>query len=316
LTGQLPVISAADNAVGNFQNAGGFLQLRGGAFTLDPAARMVADAARHAWRTQATPQLFGTSDSGRGRITYDGAAGRWFPVSASQVTPDGMHYAYVEAIMPAATGSQPGPGPIATGERIHVVDVRTASDTVVFNHSGDPYFTIVGVGQQVVYLSAACVEGCSPDSLKLWRLDPTTGVLTKLSDRKGFNWQISEPYAWVGTYGESTPRLLRIDLRTGQADAWLTAPDLDFLGLDHVGLPLVTLNDDQRSLLLSVRAPAQTVQLFSGPSNGEFTVAIADRTATWIGGGQSGDEGIYVYTGGSALRKLSTFAGLPVGPLS
>ena len=315
-TGRLPVIGTADDAVGNIQNAGGFIQLPGGAFTLDPAARMVADSARHAWRTQAAPYLFGIGDSPAGRISYDRVAGRWLPVAASQVTPDGMHYAYVEAIMPAATGSQPGPGPIASGERIHVVDVRTASDTVVFSHSGDPYYTIAGFSQQGVYLTAACVEGCSQHSLMLWRLNPSTGAITKVSDRQGFNWQIHEPYAWVGSYGESTPRLLRIDLRTGAVSSWLTVAGLEFLGLDHEGLPLATVNGVDRSHLLLVTAPGQSLQLFSGPSNGQFIAAVADQTATWIGGGQSGDEGIYVYTGGSALRKAGTFAGLPVGPLS
>ena len=319
LAGDLPAIDTVSDAQGDIQQAGGFVHFPGGAFTTDPAAQMVQDATRHVWKTAARPYLFGFSDSGLGRITYDRAAGRWLPVSRAQISPDGLHYAYAEAVFPSSADAQPGPGPFATGGRVHPVDVQTGSDRVVFSHTGAPFYTIAGHTNHGIYLSAACVEGCGPDALKLWSLDVATGTLTKVSDRQG-NWLVDDKAAWVATYegsnqlGTLPSHLLQIDLISGQETILLTGSGMGLIGLDAEGDPLVTLNDVAGSTLIRVTAPQQSEKLFSGPSNGQLAAAVADGPGTWLGGGQTGDQGIYLYTA-SGVRKVSDFPGIPLGPL-
>ena len=320
LAGDLPAIDTVTNNRGDIRQAGGFIHFPGGAFTTDPAAQMVQDATTHAWKTAARPYLFGFSDSGMGRITYDRAAGRWLPVSRAQISPDGLHYAYAEAVFPPSAGAQPGPGPFATGGRVHLVDVQTGSDRVVFSHTGAPFYTIAGHTNHGIYLSAACVEGCGRDGLKLWSLDVATSTLTKVSDRQGFNWLIDDKAAWVATYegsnqlGTRPSHLLRVDLISRQETIWLTASGMELIGLDAERNPLVTLNDVAGSALIRVTAPQQSEKLFSGPSNGQLSTAVADQVGTWLGGGQSGDQGIYLYTA-SGVRKVTDFPGIPLGPL-
>lgn len=321
LAGDLPAIDTVTNNGGDIRQAGGFIHFPGGAFSLDPAGDMVQDATTHAWKTAVRPYLFGFSDSGQGRITYDHAAGRWLPVSRAQISPDGLHYAYAEPVFPPSAGAQPGPGPFATGGRVHLVDVQTGSDRVVFSYTGAPFYTIAGYTNHGIYLSAACMEGCGPDALKLWSLDVATGALTKVSDRKGFNWQIDDKGIWVATYegsnqsGTLPGNLLRVDLISGQEAIWLTASGMELIGLDAEGNPLVTLNDAAGSALIRVTAPQQSQTLFSGPSNGQLSTAVVDQVGTWLGGGQSGGQGIYLYTTSAGVQKVSDFPGIPLGPL-
>ncbi len=312
----MPAINTLANATGDIQQAGGFVHFPGGAFGADPKAAMVQDPNTHLWRTATQPYLFGSSDSGRGRITHDPVVGRWLPVARDQVSADGLHYAYAEPIFAASPSTQPGPGPFATGVHIRVVDLQSGSDRIVFSSTGGPFYTVVTYGRQGIYLTAACAEGCGPEALKLWRLDLATGTVAKISDRRGFGWLIRDQVAWVATYEESSQpsQLIRLDLTNGQVAIWLTDPGMQLIGIDAEGSPLVTLNDVGASALLRVTAPQQSERLFSGPSNGQLTAAVADGSGTWLGGGQSGDEGIYLYSRASGVRKVSDFPGLPLGP--
>jgi len=91
------------------------------------------------------------------------------------------------------------------------VDLQTGSDRIVFSSTGSPSYSVVAYAPQDIYVTAACVEGCGPEALKLWLVDFETGKLIKVSDRRGFNWLIRSQVAWVGTYDESgqPSRLLR-----------------------------------------------------------------------------------------------------------
>lgn len=317
LHGDLPVINTLANARGDIQQAGGFVHFPGGAFASDPQAAMVQDANSHLWRTATQPYVFGSNDSGRGRISYDRVVGRWLPVARDQISADGLHFAYAEPIFPASASPQAGPGPFPTGVHIRVVDLPSGSDRIVFSSTGvAPFYTVVAYSQQGIYLTAACVEGCGPDSLKLWRLDVASGTLAKISDRQGFGWLIRDQVAWMASFeasGQAT-QLVRLDLTNGQVATWLTGAAMQLIGIDSEGSPLVTLNDVGSSALLRVSAPQQIERLFSGPSNGQLTVAVADGSGTWLGGGQSGGEGIYFFTRAAGVRKVSDFPGLPLGP--
>jgi len=315
LAGDLPAISSHANGTGDIQQAGGFVHFPGGAFTADPKAAMVQDPNTYLWRTATQPYLFGSNDSGRGRITYDPVVGRWIPVARDQVSTDGLHYAYAEPIYAPGSNTQPG-GPSITGVHIRVVDLRPGSDRIVFSSTGYPFYTVVAYAPQGIYLTAACVEGCGPDALKLWRVDLATGKLAKVTDRRGFNWLIRNQVAWVATYDESGQpgQLLHLDLTNGQVVTWLTGPGMQLIDTDAEGSPLVTLNGAGTSAQLRVTAPQRSERLFSGPSNG-LLAAVADGSRTWLGGGPVGDVGIYLYTPASGAQKVSDFPGLPLGPL-
>ena len=315
LAGDLPAISSHANGTGDIQQAGGFVHFPGGAFVADPKAAMVQDPDTHLWRTATQPYLFGSNDSFRGRITYDPVVGRWIPVAREQVSADGLHYAYAEPLFAPGSNTQPG-GPFITGIHIRVVDLATASDRVVFSSTGYPFYTVVAYAPEGVYLTAACVSGCGPESLKLWRLDPATGKLAKVSDRRGGNWLIRKQVAWVATYDESgrPEDLLRLDLMSGQLAAWLTGSGMNLIDTDAQGSPLVTLNGAGGSAELRVTAAQQSEPIFPGPSNA-LLAAVPDGSRTWLGGGPTGNVGIYLYSPASGAQKVSDFQGMPLGPL-
>lgn len=312
LIGDLPAITTVADARGDIEHAGGFVHVPGGAFTTDPRATMVQDPKTHLFRTATQPYLYGSSP-GPGRITYNSAVDRWLPVGRERVAADGLNYAYAESVFPA--NPPPGPGPFPTGVRIHVVDVRSAADRVVFESAVPDFFLdVVTYSERGIYLSPVCGEGCGAEALKLWQLDVATGIIKKVSDRRGF-WLIRDQVAWLATYEEGSPanQLLRLDLTSGQVAIWLTDSGMQLIGTDAEGNPLVTLNGIAGSALIRVTAPQQSEKLLSGPSNGQFSTAVADRQGTWLGGGQTGGEGIYLYTRGAGVRKVSEFPGLPVG---
>jgi hypothetical protein len=315
LAGDLPAISSHANGTGDIQQAGGFVHFPGGAFAADPKAAMAQDPTTHLWRTAIQPYLFGSNDSGRGRITYDPVVGRWIPVARDQVSADGLHYAYAEPLFDPSSNNQPG-GPVATGVHIRVVDLKSGSDRIVFSSSGYPFYTVVAYAPQGIYVTAACVEGCGPEALKLWRVELATGKLARVSDRRGFNWLIRNQVAWVATYDESgqPSQLLRLDLTNGQVATWLTGPGMQLIDTDADGNALVTLNGAEGSAQLRVTAPQQSERLFPGSSNG-LLAAVADGSRTWLGAGPSGYWGIYLYTPTAGVQKVSDFQGLPLGPL-
>lgn len=309
LIGDLPAIDTVADARGDIDHAGGFVHFQGGAFTPDPRAAMVQDPKTHLFRTATQPYLYGS-----GGISYNSAVARWLPVGRERVAADGLHYAYAESVFPA--NPAPGPDPPPTGVRIHVVDVRSASDRVVFESAFPDFFflNVVNYSERGIYLSPGCLGGCGAEALKLWQLDAATGMIKKVSDRRG-GWLIRDQVAWLAAYEGSSPpnQLLRLDLISGQVAIWLTDSGMGLIGTDSEGNPLVTLNGVASSALIRVTAPQQSEKLLSGPSNGQFSTAVADRQGTWLGGGQTGGQGIYLYAPGAGVRKVSAFPGLPVG---
>jgi hypothetical protein len=176
-----------------------------------------------------------------------------------------------------------------------------------------PYYEIVSYDDQGIYLTASCPAGCPSDSLKLWRLNFSTGDIVKISDSRCWGWVIRDQIAWgITNTGYNQPaQLLRLDLTSGQQTIWLTAIGVVLLGLDGQGRPLLQSNDSGGSALIRVNAPQQTEKLFSDPYNGQFSVAVEDNSRTWLGSGQ----GIYLYSTASGLSKVSDIVAIPLGPL-
>ena len=344
LTGDLPVVSFNYDAQGNSHAVGGFLHFPGGAFARDPRADMVPDDTRppagptRMLRTTVQPYLFGASNGIYGEITYDRPAERWLPVARAQVSPDGRRYAYAELL--------PLPGDVlggaTSGGRIHIADVRSGSDQVVYSYSGRQPLAVVSFAQDGVYISPGCGGGevvvpgaCGPDSFTLSRLDPQTGKVTRVSDRRG-SWVIAGGLAWMATLegGADQPnQLLRLDLGTGIVQTWDHEPitphqvgsccwTMSVVGADGDGAPLLVLPlasqalptlGTNESLLLRITGPDQAQRIFSG--QGCCLDAIADLNGTWFAVAFGPAQGIYLYVNPSGVRKLSDIAGLPVGTL-
>lgn len=345
LKGDLPIVALNYDAHGNSHAAGGFLHFPGGAFARDPQADMVPDDTRppagltRMLRTTVQPYLFGTSNGTYGEITYDRPAERWLPVARAQVSPDGLRYAYTELLQ------LPGDvlGGATSGGRIHIADVRSGSDQVVYSYSGRQPLSVVSFAQDGVYISPGCegvevvVAGaCGPDSFTLSRLDPRTGGVTKVSDRRG-SWVIAGGSAWMTTLegGADQPnQLLRMDLSTGSVQTWDHEPitpheagsccwTMSVVGTDGDGAPLVVLPltrqalpmlGTNESLLLRVTRPGQAERIFSG--QGCCLDAIADQKGTWFAAFFGPAQGIYLYANHSAVRKVGDIVGLPVGTLN
>jgi hypothetical protein len=270
------------------------------------------------------------------QITYDRVVGRWLPVNQTQVSADGLHYAYLDY----ESGS-------ATPQRIHVVDVRSGSDQVVYRAADKPQLAIFGLVQQNIY-----VTDCEPSEISgnclapLRRVNAITGSVTKVSDRRGA-WVISERFAWIVTcsatdplpcfYDEHGPnQLLRIDLATGNEEIWDRGSSVHLIGIDGGGMPLVAVNfvsptwhgvtgppwgDAGESVVFRVTAPEHEERLFSVPINepwAGFESATADRVGIWLQasyvppGFQTAV--LYLYSTASGGREIShDFSAVPVG---
>lgn len=333
LDGDLPVWvglgSGDDSALANPQVAGGFIHFPGGVFRRDPRADMLRDRTIPTLvRTKTPDQPYLYAGEGSPvqsvQITFDRVVGRWLPVNRTQVSDDGLRYAYIDY--------ESG---VAIPRRIHVVDVRSGSDQVVYRDTNKPLFALAGLAQQNIYLT-----DCEPTETSgncwgpLRRLDVTTGNVTQVSDRRGA-WVISGRIAWIetcwpakypvpcfGTYDERGPnQLLRIDLASGNEEIWDRGSAVHLIGIDGDGMPLVAGNSATESVLFRVSAPEQKERLFSiaisQPWAG-FESATADRVGTWLQatyvppGFQT--SVLYLYSKASGGQEIShDFRAVPVG---
>jgi hypothetical protein len=325
LKGDLPVW-IQEPSTGQLDFAGGVLHFPGGAFRRDPHADMVFDASTPGlMRTPDQPYLYAYgSPTTVVTLTYDRAVGRWLPVSRAQVSDDGLRYAYVDH----------EPGAATTSQRIHVVDVRTGSDQVVYRNTDNPLYAVVGVVQENIYLT-----DCQPleTGANCWgplrRLDITTGNIATVSDRRG-TWVISGRIGWMvtcwpaqyppacfGIYDERGPnQLLRVDLATGNEEIWASGSGIDLIGMDGDGAPLITVGAASECGLLRASALKRMEPIFSLPINHTvgcgFRSAAADRIGIWI---QVEYEppgttaGIYLFSKASGVRKISDSQYVPVG---
>lgn len=189
--------------------------------------------------TAPRPQLHFLS----GGPSYDAAVGKWLPVPASALAPDGLHYAYAEWDPPASGmegGTHAAAGPvIGTRGRVHVVDARTGADSVVL--SGQPTYQVVGFVSSGILLARFSASLAGTGQTGLYLLNPyATGPAAMPApvvhgdfglDRDG--WQVVfGGFAWgtALTSGVETPsghgnELYRIDLATGEVQSRFAVPD-------------------------------------------------------------------------------------------
>lgn len=323
LGGKLPVELVEMSA----QAAGGFLDLASGEFTSDPQAAMVLSGAWGALKTTVAPYLFGRSSGLYAQITYDAVVSRWLPVAKAQVAADGLSYAYVEWAEPPSTPCPNGCIPQPTGGRIHVTDLPSGHDRVVFSFSGDPVFEVVSFLGGDVYLDAHCGDGGS-DCDGLWRFDLASGSLTRVTDQAGSWWLVDGGYVWMVTAGNGdiAPVYLdRIDLATSSSQTWFTVPALSptdpytpsllLLGLDGAGKPWVALNSRNPEPLLRVTGPGQASQILS--ADGPYSASISDHNGTWFAVVDNAVPtptmlGLYLYTSTQGVQQVSKVHVIPV----
>jgi hypothetical protein len=182
--------------------SGGFVGLPGGTFSSDPASNVAID-----WSAAPAPkQTPPPGPGGPGRpstygLSYDRAVGKWLPVGASWVAPDGQSYAY--------------PDFLAGGVRL--VKVADGSGPTM---AADFKWDVLDVEAEGVYAVRFDPQGPAPSGL--WLLaagkDPVQVVAS------GF-WQwVTTGYAF-GFDAPSVPQgashpLLRLNLRDHSTVTW------------------------------------------------------------------------------------------------
>ena len=188
--------------------------------------------------------------------TYDRVAGRWLPVPADAISPDGWSVVYVDYDLPPPptsgmfnSGSPKAAGGLATEGQIHVVDLHTGADRILFQ--GSPTYEVVGFTSAGIYLAEVGITMDGEFSSGLYLLDTAGGTPRAVpggshsTDRSG--WAVVGGAAWSTDYssgGGLQPgnQLVRLDLKTGAVQVWSTQPEgvaASLIGLDSSGDPLM-----------------------------------------------------------------------------
>jgi hypothetical protein len=226
---------------------------------------------------------------------FNRASMSWLPVYREAVSPDGSRYAYAE-----------GNADLSSGGSLHVVDVATKADRVVY--SGPTVFSVVDFAREGIYITKAAPEG---PSMGLWLQNPAGG------EARVINSTIESPSvgggaAWTHDFDAADPspapggmvgpsnRIERVDLSTGQLTTWFYEPGVDLwiAGFDAAGNPLVRAyrsaeggaRDTVELWLLT--SPTKSMQLFGGAQNDLWPsqVAAIDANGVWFDAGYTADS--------------------------
>ena len=261
--------------------------------------------------------------AGSGGYYYDWVVGRWLPVGRYSVSPDGRSYAVAKDW--SVHGSP---------ARVHIVDAATEADVWVVTmpdqrEYGVVDFTISGV--TVVPFGNTVEAG-------VWRVDPATGALTKISDGY-YQPPVGE---WIGMVDPRDPNHQfshatgspvaqpdRIDRRddSGKTTTWIYKPGYWLYWFAFVGSPLLLVEAsrvaatggvDEHQYWL-VTGPGRLTML-SGYAGQEpspyrdlaFASGLADKHGIWM----SGSTSIYLINKSGAIFRVSDHGGVPVNSCS
>jgi hypothetical protein len=286
----------------------GFINYPGGTFTADPTAATTPDPSRPGFaHTVVSPVLTGVA--GNGNETYDWRFSRWLPGPYELVSPDGSQYAYSEVIPNPASQGLGGPPPLGT--LIHVVDVPTATDHVVYQ-SAD-VLSAAAFRPEGIYLFQPAGIADTHLPFYLWLVDPSTHSAHKLLGGKIVGPGTSALTAatlWIMASDPKNPKgaptLFRVDLIDGSQSTWFapTSAFAGFLGLDSLGRPIVSTfsgaNGDPGKTW-AVTGASTTRQI---AEEGFSAAAVADGHGLWLAG-----NGLFLYTAAGSLRKVSSVVG-------
>ena len=251
--------------------------------------------------------------------SYDQPLRRWLPVRREQVAPDGSAYAYVN--FPNRSDGPPN------SDGVHVIDAASGQQRLLVPNRPQPALPwfITAYDSGGIYLSGRYSwSGGHQESVPagLWLLDPKTGSVQTLTESEswlyvggGAAWGITAPLR--NTRHGAGSKLLRLDLRTGSIEVWLTKDiDYELVGVDASGHPLVELNSEtalrvvEQPQLWLMSARDQVIPLAQSPRYelpqllGEGT-ALEDSHGIWITGV---DADLWLYRPRSGLQLLYRFA--------
>jgi hypothetical protein len=281
----------------------GFISLPSGTFTPDPTSG-VSTSGTGGTQTVQVPVLNGEYQSPvlSAARTYDRAYQRWLPVAKAQVLPDGSAYVYTRYRQQGGSGNE-----------IHLVDVATGADTLIYNQGT---YAALDYEPEGVYLTQL-IPGKDGTS-GLWLLDPTTNSLKAFPASGNGSWAaIAGGGAWSRIWDGlrfGSSKFARLDLSTGAVTVWLDVSsqvqpyNVGFktvfpIGFDSSLRPLVEVyivvsgpngGENIAAETRLLRAPAQSTRLtgLPLPPFGQ-SLGVTDSHGTWL----SGTDGVYLYTG-------------------
>jgi len=236
-------------------------------------------------------------------------ANRWLPLDWTFILPDESGYVTVETEQQA---------PYTT--RLHLFDSATAQERVLQVPPPD------GAPQYGYWLRAYRPEGVYVSEVALatedgghglWLLDATTGGRREL-EPFGYWPVIAAGAAW-GYANDDTVApppsgfaafnsVVRLDLRIGQTQTWLTTPGrrIDILGIDTSGRLLVEVSDGVAAELRLLSVPGQW-RTYSVPGSATnsgsapiYSSGITDANGIWI----DGSAEIYLFDADYGLRLV------------
>jgi hypothetical protein len=299
LTCSLPYITTDPNQWGKYL-AVGFLTLPDGTFAADPAAISNLPA-------NDTP--FSIPGYG-GHPWWDAMAKRWVPVPLFEISPDGQRYVYFST------------------DGLHLVSLTGSADHVIYRRpTGVQGGQVLAFWSDGVYIDIPSAvkagEGGSysnpPDQVGIWRVDTTTGASVRIlqndvggSLAAGGLWSVRSP--------DTGDVLVRTDLTSGQQTDWFSDPGrrMQFLGVDHLGLPIVWTFANGHLEIWRVVAPNTADDFHTVDYGGEPPIyppeitegdLIGDGYGVWLGA----PDGLYLY-GVTGFSKVAATAGIPAGP--
>jgi hypothetical protein len=290
---RLPI--SISTAVGTPPSENGFVSFPSGAVAIDPV--------------------------GKGGTYFDRAFSRWLPVGREAVSPDGVHYAYVDLGDPGVFF-------------VHVVDVRTGSDRAIReNGSGFSFQPFVfDYASEGIYLTQAFER----IQAGLWLVVPTTGAMRQVSKVAGLQVSAGSGVFWSGEVNPADPnpvvtassagtlpdQIDRLDLRSGRQVVWLYQPGRGFMivAVDIHGHPLIDaysgkpqvppkndpIDHSATELLIALDSTTRR-SIYKGKLVESLVGALSDTHGVWFGS----DRGIYLYSDASGLQKVSDQPGYP-----
>jgi hypothetical protein len=302
----------------------GFVTFPGAVFALDPNG-VFETITTNGWdkvKSVAKPYLYG----GPGAATFTRRYGRWLPASVAAVSPDSSHYAYSESYNDAN-------GPRS---RIHVVDVASAADRVVYDQG---FYGVIGYEAEGIYLFS--VGYADAPNRGLWRLDPQARSLTQIAPETLSVYYLGGGAAWYSDLapGDQPPlsltnpmsraffrdRVVRLDLKSGVASPWFRRPEKEVstIGVDGLGHPIVSVSSptdagtSTSAELWLVAAPDLGKQIYAAPGSNSsefvgFGSPLADTHGLWFGS----RKGVFLYTPDAKFIRVSTAVGEVAGRCS
>lgn len=286
-----------------------------GTFTSDPGAAIQPVPGRPGLsRTAADPQLVGIGNG----PTYDWKVGRWLPVSSQLVSPDGLAYVYAETIPnPANHGGLAGTGPPPLGTRVHLVDIRSASDTVIYQTTD--LMDVADYRADGIYLEQPVMWVDTTVPFYIWDLDPTTHDARRILGGTSVGprpFYIESDVLWTADSDPSDPasvgatELVRVDLQDGRRTKWLQQPatSIDLIGVDSASRPLVTMSTESNGRQVGDTYVVTGPMSAQAISDEMFNDETSDSHGSWLSG-----NGVFFHPIDGPTLKVAPDSGWVLG---